>query len=295
MKCSAPACCADVLSCTGGRAPVAGLPDHVLREHVAPRAGMWPSPASSFGRGNPPKVFLAALLFGFIEALGLRMQKVHAQRPDRHGPLSGHGHYDGGCGAVGAKKEKQSGQSRRIRKKPSLRSGKGRGGGKVVFRVHSISAEFGNGNLAGSPFPRSGHSVLVENEQAILVQLVPGSVIVGEDKLVLVKGSLPARGERRAPPHRPASVPAAGCSTAGSAPALPRPRQRNDRRLAPENGPLSCGQDTAFDLLGGILNFQNQPVRFVLPNRVVTRTGRVFQPAPKNRTARRTAAIENVG
>ena len=28
-----------------------------------------------FGRGNPPKVFLAALLFGFIEALGLRMQK----------------------------------------------------------------------------------------------------------------------------------------------------------------------------------------------------------------------------
>ena len=28
-----------------------------------------------FGRGNPPKVFFAALLFGFISALGLRMQK----------------------------------------------------------------------------------------------------------------------------------------------------------------------------------------------------------------------------
>ncbi len=28
-----------------------------------------------FGRGDPPKVFLAALLFGFIDALGLRMQK----------------------------------------------------------------------------------------------------------------------------------------------------------------------------------------------------------------------------
>ena len=28
-----------------------------------------------FGRGNPPIVFLAALLFGFIEALGLRLQK----------------------------------------------------------------------------------------------------------------------------------------------------------------------------------------------------------------------------
>ncbi|MEF9973226.1 MAG: ABC transporter permease [Clostridia bacterium] len=29
-----------------------------------------------FGRGNPPKVFLAALLFGFIDALGLRMQPM---------------------------------------------------------------------------------------------------------------------------------------------------------------------------------------------------------------------------
>ncbi len=28
-----------------------------------------------FGGGNPPRVFLAALLFGFIDALGLRMQK----------------------------------------------------------------------------------------------------------------------------------------------------------------------------------------------------------------------------
>ena len=28
-----------------------------------------------FGSGNPPKVFLAALLFGFIDALGLRLQK----------------------------------------------------------------------------------------------------------------------------------------------------------------------------------------------------------------------------
>lgn len=29
-----------------------------------------------FGRANPPKVFLAALLFGFMEALGLRLQNV---------------------------------------------------------------------------------------------------------------------------------------------------------------------------------------------------------------------------
>ncbi|MDR0896687.1 MAG: ABC transporter permease, partial [Oscillospiraceae bacterium] len=29
-----------------------------------------------FGAGNPPRVFLAALLFGFIDALGLRMQSV---------------------------------------------------------------------------------------------------------------------------------------------------------------------------------------------------------------------------
>ena len=29
-----------------------------------------------FGSGNPPKVFLAALLFGFIDALGLRLQSV---------------------------------------------------------------------------------------------------------------------------------------------------------------------------------------------------------------------------
>jgi len=29
-----------------------------------------------FGRANPPKVFLAALLFGFMEALGLRLQTI---------------------------------------------------------------------------------------------------------------------------------------------------------------------------------------------------------------------------
>ncbi|HIS01234.1 MAG TPA: ABC transporter permease [Candidatus Excrementavichristensenella intestinipullorum] len=29
-----------------------------------------------FGRSNPPKIFLAALLFGFIDALGLRLQSV---------------------------------------------------------------------------------------------------------------------------------------------------------------------------------------------------------------------------
>ena len=29
-----------------------------------------------FGRSNPPKVFLAALLFGFIDALGMRLQSV---------------------------------------------------------------------------------------------------------------------------------------------------------------------------------------------------------------------------
>ena len=29
-----------------------------------------------FGMANPPKVFLAALLFGFLDALGLRLQSV---------------------------------------------------------------------------------------------------------------------------------------------------------------------------------------------------------------------------
>ena len=29
-----------------------------------------------FGMANPPKVFLAALLFGFLDALGLRLQGV---------------------------------------------------------------------------------------------------------------------------------------------------------------------------------------------------------------------------
>lgn len=29
-----------------------------------------------FGMANPPKVFLAALLFGFLEALGMRLQSV---------------------------------------------------------------------------------------------------------------------------------------------------------------------------------------------------------------------------
>ena len=29
-----------------------------------------------FGMANPPKVFLAALLFGFLQALGLRLQSV---------------------------------------------------------------------------------------------------------------------------------------------------------------------------------------------------------------------------
>ena len=29
-----------------------------------------------FGMANPPRVFLAALLFGFLDALGLRLQSV---------------------------------------------------------------------------------------------------------------------------------------------------------------------------------------------------------------------------
>ena len=29
-----------------------------------------------FGMANPPKVFLAALLFGFLDALGLRLQSI---------------------------------------------------------------------------------------------------------------------------------------------------------------------------------------------------------------------------
>ena len=58
----------------GGRAPVAGLPDHVLREYVGlPRiCGLR---LRDLRPGQPAIVFLAALLFGFIEALGLRLQK----------------------------------------------------------------------------------------------------------------------------------------------------------------------------------------------------------------------------
>lgn len=73
MKCMASVLCG-VLSCVAGAHLSLGYLT-MFAENMSAARGYVAFACVIFGRGNPPKVFLAALLFGFIEALGLRMQK----------------------------------------------------------------------------------------------------------------------------------------------------------------------------------------------------------------------------
>lgn len=73
MKCMASVLCG-VLSCVAGAHLSLGYLK-MFSENMSAARGYVAFACVIFGRGNPPKVFMAALLFGFIEALGLRMQK----------------------------------------------------------------------------------------------------------------------------------------------------------------------------------------------------------------------------
>ena len=73
MKLSASVLCG-VLSCMAGAHLSLGYLT-MFSENMSASRGYVAFACVIFGRGNPPVVFLAALLFGFIEALGLRLQK----------------------------------------------------------------------------------------------------------------------------------------------------------------------------------------------------------------------------
>lgn len=73
MKCLASVLCG-ILSCLAGAHLSLGYLN-MFSENMSASRGYVAFACVIFGRGNPPRVFLAALLFGFIEALGLRMQK----------------------------------------------------------------------------------------------------------------------------------------------------------------------------------------------------------------------------
>lgn len=72
MKCLASVLCG-VLSCVAGAHLSLGYLT-MFTENMSAARGYVAFACVIFGRGNPPKVFLAALLFGFIDALGLRIQ-----------------------------------------------------------------------------------------------------------------------------------------------------------------------------------------------------------------------------
>lgn len=73
MKCLASVLCG-ILSCLAGAHLSLGYLT-MFSENMSAARGYVAFACVIFGRGNPPKVFFAALLFGFISALGLRMQK----------------------------------------------------------------------------------------------------------------------------------------------------------------------------------------------------------------------------
>lgn len=73
MKCLASVLCG-VLSCLAGAHLSLGYLT-MFAENMSASRGYVAFACVIFGRGNPPRVFLAALLFGFIDALGLRMQR----------------------------------------------------------------------------------------------------------------------------------------------------------------------------------------------------------------------------
>ncbi|MBE5815751.1 MAG: ABC transporter permease [Clostridiales bacterium] len=72
MKCIASVACG-VLACVAGAHLSLGYLT-MFSENMSASRGYVAFACVIFGRGNPPIVFLAALLFGFIDALGLRLQ-----------------------------------------------------------------------------------------------------------------------------------------------------------------------------------------------------------------------------
>lgn len=76
MKLTASVLCG-VLSCVAGAHLSLGYVT-MFTENMSNSRGYVAFACVIFGRGNPPRVFLAALLFGFIDALGMNMQKYLA-------------------------------------------------------------------------------------------------------------------------------------------------------------------------------------------------------------------------
>ncbi len=73
MKMLASVLCGIMASLSGAHLSLGYLT--MFSENMSASRGFVAVACVIFGGGNPPRVFLAALLFGFIDALGLRMQK----------------------------------------------------------------------------------------------------------------------------------------------------------------------------------------------------------------------------
>ena len=73
MKCLASVLCGVLSAVAGAHLSLGYLT--MFTQNMSASRGYVAFACVIFGGGNPPKVFLAALLFGFIDALGLRMQK----------------------------------------------------------------------------------------------------------------------------------------------------------------------------------------------------------------------------
>jgi len=73
MKCLASVLCGILSTVAGAHLSLGYLT--MFSQNMSASRGYVAFACVIFGGGNPPKVFLAALLFGFIDALGLRMQK----------------------------------------------------------------------------------------------------------------------------------------------------------------------------------------------------------------------------
>ena len=73
MKMLASVLCGIMASLSGAHLSLGYLT--MFSENMSASRGFVAIACVIFGGGNPPRVFLAALLFGFIDALGLRMQK----------------------------------------------------------------------------------------------------------------------------------------------------------------------------------------------------------------------------
>ena len=73
MKCLASVLCGVLSSVAGAHLSLGYLT--MFSQNMSAARGYVAFACVIFGGGNPPRVFLAALLFGFIDALGLRMQK----------------------------------------------------------------------------------------------------------------------------------------------------------------------------------------------------------------------------